>query len=148
MCTLSHKQRCDDHTTLCETWTLLFRRCVVLFQERWECEQPGGRRWKESAEGWGCVTGLVPENLVPASSSWAAETPPERARHSLLAFPPLSLPHEPAKPYLASRMKKEKKTHALLFLLLLHFTLGRLFFTNLFSHLCLWLRLLALLLSG
>ncbi|XP_058476469.1 cadherin-related family member 1 isoform X2 [Solea solea] len=36
------------------------------------------------------------------------------------------LPHEPAKPYLPTRMKKEKKTNALLFLLLLHFTFGQL----------------------
>ncbi|KAM7370675.1 hypothetical protein PAMP_010202 [Pampus punctatissimus] len=73
--------------------------------------------------GKGCVTGLVPENL-------SQPLPYELLRRlqkgtTLLAFPPPSLPHEPAKPYLPTRMKKEKKMHALIFLLLLHFTLGQ-----------------------
>ncbi|TMS22108.1 Cadherin-related family member 1 [Larimichthys crocea] len=80
---------------------------------------------KDVCGGKGCVTGLVPENL-------SQPLPPELLRRlqkgtTLTACypPPPSLPHEPAKPYLPTRMKKEKKTHALLFLLLLHFTSGQ-----------------------
>lgn len=73
MCTLSHVQRCDHHTSLCETWT---RRVVLgCFFFR--------RNWSESSlvedvcESKGCVTGLVPENPSQPLPSWAAETPPE-----------------------------------------------------------------------
>lgn len=72
----------------------------------------------------GCVTGLASENL-------SQPLPPELQRRlqkgSTLARslpPPPRLPHEPAEPHFTTRMKKEKKTQALVFLLLLHTTLG------------------------
>lgn len=147
VCCHMRDKRCEDHATLCESWTLFLSSCSFS----------GGigaiAVWlKDVCGGKGCVTGLVPENL-------SQPLPPELLRRlqkgtTLTACypPPPSLPHEPAKPYLPTRMKKEKKTHALLFLLLLHFTSGKslllLFLFFFVVVLCVRLRLLALLLSG
>lgn len=123
-------------------WNLNSR--LSMIQENLEWEQCGRRCvQREGMRHW-----ISAWDAVPASSYfWACWDASRRARHSLLAFPPPSLPHEPAKPYLPTRMKKEKKTHALLFLLMLHFTSGKalLFF---YCLCCVWLRLLASHLSG
>lgn len=62
--------RCDDHTILCETWTLV--------------SQWSRRIWSESnvvedvCREKGCVTGLVPETLSqPLPTFEPAETPQE-----------------------------------------------------------------------
>lgn len=98
-------QRCDDHTVVCETYP---SACGFGWSFLWS---EGMRHW---INAW---------DSIPAS--WAAKTSSEAVdRRSRLAFSPASLPHEPAKPYLPTRMKKEQSAQALLFLLLIHTTLG------------------------
>lgn len=64
-------RRCDDRTILCETCALVPPR--VVFQERSEREQRGRRcLQREGMRHW-----ISAWESVPASSSWAAETPPE-----------------------------------------------------------------------
>lgn len=85
----------------------------------------------------GCVTGLAPETLSQPPE------PPRRLQKQSTGTccwlsPPSSLPHEPAKPYLPTRMKKEQLPQALLFFLLIHTTLGEaLLFICVFKTSCL-----------
>lgn len=92
MCTLSHVCRGVMSATS-RVKNLSSRRPRAVFSGREIVVR--GAVWQEMsfAEGKGCVTGLVPENLSQPPSSWAAETPPRRGTTLAARFPP---PHKPS----------------------------------------------------